>query len=163
VNYEILILLFLLFAVISSIINKLQARRRSQELEEEDLPGRPPVYRPEKDEVDLSEWEVFPQVEPPRAEPAEQEFQEVRGARRVEETDTGKEFQEVRGARPVTEPSPFAATSAPEPELTVADQRSISPVRKRRKKRLGFKRDTVRRAILYNEILGPPRADRMPW
>jgi hypothetical protein len=74
VNYEILILLFLLFAVISSIINKLQARRRSQELEEEDLPGRPPVYRPEKDEVDLSEWEVFPQVEPPRAEPAEQEF-----------------------------------------------------------------------------------------
>ena len=141
-TYETLILLFFLFFVISSIINRLQVRRRSQELEEEDSPGS--VYRPEKDEVDLSEWEVFPEVDPPRAEPAEQASQEVRDVRSVTETSA-------------------LATSAPEPEGTVEDQRSISPVRRRRKKYLDFRRNTVRKAILYNEILGPHRADRMPW
>lgn len=141
-TYETLILLFFLFFVISSIINRLQVRRQSQELEEKDFPE--PVYRPEKDEVDLSEWEVFPEVDPPRAEPAEQAF------------------QEVQDARPVTETSALA-TSAPEPEGTAEDQGFISPVRRRRKKYLNFRRNTVRKAILYNEILGPHRADRMPW
>ncbi len=172
-SYEILIILFILLSVISSIFNKLKESRRKQ-VEDEERPSRrtppyrrPPVYRSdEEEEIDLSEWEVLPDFERRQVEPVEREFREVRGTRRVEETDTGREFQEVQVTRPVTETAPVAPSSPPpsEPDLPAEEpQRFPRPGRKRRKIRLDFKQDTVRKAILYNEILGPPRGEQMPF
>lgn len=166
-SYEILIILFILLSVISSIIKKLQESRRKQVEEEERPSRRTPVYRSdEEEEIDLSEWEVLSELERRRTEPVEREFREVRGTRRVEETDTGREFKEVQVTRPVTETAPVALSSPPpsEPDLPAEEpQRFLPSGRKQRKIHLDFKQDKVRKAVLYNEILGPPRGEEMPY
>lgn len=122
--------------------------------------------------------------------PTGPEFQEIRGARPVSEPAGGREFREVRGARPVSEtyagdeyrPAGFdppgderpggvtggeGTESAAEGEtdgLPEVQPPVIAPRRRtrRRRIRLDFKPKTVRKAIVYNEILGPPVADRRP-
>ncbi|MDP6775540.1 MAG: hypothetical protein QGI83_02110 [Candidatus Latescibacteria bacterium] len=193
-SFEVVVVLFLLLSVVSSLINKLQQHRRSQELEEREKASRrvkrrrpAPVVVEEEEEIDLSEWDVFKEFEPPKPTPARQEeyrpvqvprpvheprggeeFREVEGTRPVEEPTGGREFQEVRGTRPVTELPATAPADVP-PETTVrsiVSKREIAPTRRRRRRgkvRLNFGRDNIRRAILYHEILGPPRADRDLW
>ena len=118
------------------------------------------------------------------------EFREIRGARPVDEPEGGVEFREVRGARPVSEaytgdeyrPAGFdppeeehpggmtsgdGAGSAAEGERDGSPDvqpPAAAPRRRPRRRRikLDFKPKTVRKAIIYNEILGPPVADRKP-
>ncbi|HCR16034.1 MAG TPA: hypothetical protein DIU35_01005, partial [Candidatus Latescibacteria bacterium] len=35
--------------------------------------------------------------------------------------------------------------------------------RKRKAVKLALGRNTLRKAIIYNEVIGPPRAENMPW
>ena len=120
--------------------------------------------------------------------PTGPEFQEIRGARPVSEPAGGREFREVRGARPVSEtyagdeyrPAGFdppgdehPVTSGDGAETTAEGEQDglpdvqplvVAPRRRTRRRRihLDFKPKTVRKAIVYNEILGPPAADRRP-
>lgn len=122
--------------------------------------------------------------------PTGPEFQEIRGARPVSEPAGGREFREVRGARPVSEaykgdeyrPAGFdpleeaqsgSATSGDGEESSAEGETDglpevqplvVAPRRRTRRRRiaLDFKPTTVRKAIVYNEILGPPAADRRP-
>lgn len=203
-NFELVVILFIVLSVISSLINKLLEGRRRRELEEEDL-DMPPMGIPD---VDPPEYDVFREPAPARPAPTAGEFQEVRGARPVSEASTGPEFQEIRGVRPVSEPEggrefrevrgarPVseaytgdeyrpAGFDPPEEEgpgganigdaaesVAEGDQDGspdvrplvVSPRRRTRRRRieLDFKPKTVRKAIVYNEILGPPVADRRP-
>ena len=197
---ETLVLLFVVFSVISSIVNKVQEYRRRQDMEEKPRPAQPsyepPVTPSPKREIDLSDWEVLPDLQPPDAKqeqpeaqppqeaPAAGEFREVRGARRVEEPATGQEFREVTGKRPVTEAytgeefrevrgkRPVTESEAPEPAapqpiLTAAPPPGMRKRRHRRRARwcgrIRLGPNALRRAVVYQEILGPPRADHMPW
>ena len=118
--------------------------------------------------------------------PTGPEFREIRGARPVDEPRGGIEFREVRGARPVSEaytgeeyrPAGFSApedehpatggdlagsSAEVEPEGPPVVQPLVAAPRRRTRRRrieLDFKPKTVRRAIIYQEILGPPMADR---
>ena len=122
--------------------------------------------------------------------PTGPEFQEIRGARPVTEPTGGREFREVRGARPVSEAytgdeyrpagfdppedeQPGGVTGGEGTESTAEGETDglpevqppvIAPRRRTRRRRiaLDFKPKTVRKAIVYNEILGPPAADRKP-
>ncbi len=175
-NYEILIFLFILFSVISSIINKIQEHRRKQgEEEPRSVPPyrRPPAAPSREREIGLPDWEVFSEAE--RAEPEEfrevegkrpvtetptgEDFREVRGTRQVEEEAGGEEFREVEGRRPVTEVSAFSPGTG-EP-VSGAQRPPGRSGRKRRTVRLDFKPNSLRKAIIFNEILGPPRGEQM--
>ena len=86
------------------------------------------------------------------------EFQEVQGKRPVSEADTGPEFREVEAKRPVSDESSYIEgktlfTRASETEIR------LRPKRKKRRIKLDFEPDTIRKAIIYNEIIGPPRAE----
>ena len=107
------------------------------------------------------------------------EFQEVRGARPVSEAYDGDEFREVEVGRPELERPPHAETGRARVEHTPTEAATpvepeqngageVVPValaRRRRTRRrridLDFKPQTIRKAIIYQEILGPPVADRM--
>lgn len=122
--------------------------------------------------------------------PTGPEFQEIRGARPVTEPTGGREFREVTGTRPVSEaytgdeyrragfdPSEDehsgVATGGDVAESVAEGEQDglpdvqplvVAPRRRTRRRRihLDFKPKTVRKAIVYNEILGPPAADRRP-
>ncbi len=194
---QILVVLFLLFSILSSIINKIQ-ERRGQKLDETKLERRdtPPTRRdPFDDEEVLPDWEVlFPsskrEPEPPEfqevvpkrdvQEPAQPkpEFQNVQGKREVlEPVETKPEFREVEGKRDVQEPTPIrpeyrpAGYTPPVSVLRPSTQTPVpaearfmkpKPTRRKRSGKLLFSPQTVRQAIVYNEILGPPRAENMP-
>lgn len=173
---EILILLFLALSIISSLINRMQERRRKKAEEMQPPPQvgtqRPDVIDPAEENVDLSEWGIFMEPE----EPAQGEFQEVQGKRPVSEADTGPEFREVSGTRRVEE-----VDVGPE-FREVSDKREVSeapleerptrvrivdigpelarPRPARPRKRIRLTPRTIRQAIIYNEIIGRPRADR---
>ena len=172
------IVVFLLFSLVSSLMKKL---RGSREPDETKLQRRHPsrdvggADDPFEEEFDLSEWEVlFGSPEPePKPKP---EFQEVQGKRPVSEADTGPEFREVQGKRPVSEADTGPEFQEVEGKRPVSDkssytegktsfirasetQTSILPKRKKRRIKLDFEPNTIRKAIIYNEIIGPPRAE----
>ena len=203
-SFEIVVILFIVLSVISSLVNKILEGRRGRELEEEEL-GLPPMGVPD---VDPPEDDVFREPGPTKPAPMAREFQEVRGTRPVSEAPTGPEFQEIRGARPVSEPAggrefrevtgtrpvseaytgdeyrpagfdpaedehPGGAKSGDGAESAAEVEQDdfpdvqplvVAPRRRTRRRRidLDFKPKTVRKAIVYNEILGPPAADRRP-
>ena len=107
------------------------------------------------------------------------EFREIRGARPVSEAYKGEEFREVDIVRPDEErvgsaemerarlviPAAEAGSAAekdgdPSPEILPLARVPRRGTR-RRKIDLDFKPQSVRKAIIYQEILGPPVADRM--
>lgn len=174
-----LVILFLIFSALSSLYKKLKSR---QEPGESKLQRRQPSREVDNDPfeekgVDLSEWETL--FEPPKPEPEPpREFQEIHGKRPVSEADTGPEFQEIEGKRPVSEADTGPEFEAIRGKRPVSDQSSYiegktrftrasespKPKRsKRKRRRLTFGHNTIRKAIIYNEILGPPRADKMPY
>ena len=192
---EILVLLFILF-IVSSLVKRFQEARSKRQLEEEGhgpqsvspIGRRPDTI--EENEIDLSEWEIFPEFERSRPEPEEEkpseayspgEFQEVQGKRPVTETYTGREFQEIQGKRTISEVDTGEEFQEVQGKRTVSETPSKIPTqtlqaapsdeplppmhtgRKRRRIRLDLNRGSLRKAILYAEILGPSRADRMPW
>ena len=169
---EVLIVLFLVLGLISTLIKKFQERQR-QRIEDMEHPSRRvgpqrrDVIDPEEEEIDLSEWDIF--MDGPKA-PEPGEFREVRGTRSVSEADTGPEFQEVRGKRSVSEEDTgpeYREVEIEQPAQEEGEPRTIvrfvevgaSPS-KRSKRRIRLTPKTVRQAILYYEIIGPPRADR---
>lgn len=108
------------------------------------------------------------------------EFREVRGTRPVSEEYEGVEFREVDFDRP-DDGRPRGAESGGPPAERPRDGSeaaaengaddlledlppALAPRRRarRRRIRLDFKPQTVRKAIIYHEILGPPVADRRP-
>jgi hypothetical protein len=163
-NIEILVILFLVFGVISSLVSKFRDYQRRQET---DRPNRPiprprTVYQPDEEEIDLSEWEVFQDDSPGTPQG---EFQEVQGRSPVSVDLVGNEFQEVRGKRPVDEnlrSEEFQKPRVDEPTKN-PKRESTKVVKKRRGVNLAMSRKDLRRAIIYNEVIGPPRADNMPW
>lgn len=185
---QILVILFLIFSAISSVYKKLKERSAPDESKlQRKHPSREVATGPfEEKEVDLSEWESLfglptsepePKPEPKPAPPPEfqevhgkrpvseadtgPEFQEVQGKRPVEETDTGPEFQEIQGKRPVSDQSSYTEGHT---DFIRASQTHLSrPKKRKRQHHLKFNRTTIRQAIIYNEILGPPRADKMPF
>ena len=159
-NVEWIVLLFLGFSVVSTLINKFREYQNRQ-----DQPQSRPttVYEPEEEEIDFSEWEVF---QSPQESEAPGEFQEIRGARPVSEEYSGEEFQEVHGKRPVEEDLP--AVEFRRPEVSVApDARAEEVVigygKKRKRIKLTVSRKALRNAVIFNEVIGPPRAENMPW
>lgn len=174
------IIAFLLFGLVSSLMKKLRGAREPDETK---LQRRHPARDAGADDpfeeagIDLSEWEVLfgpPEPEPEPKPPSE--FQEVQGKRPVSEADTGPEFREVEGKRPVSEADTGPEFQEVEGKRPVSDkssyiegktlftrasetQTSIRPKRKKRHIKLDFEPNTIRKAIIYNEIIGPPRAD----
>ena len=86
------------------------------------------------------------------------EFREVQGKRPVSEEDTGPEFQEVQGKRPVSDKSSYIEGQTPFIRASET-QTLLRPKRKKRRIKLDFEPNTIRKAIIYNEIIGPPRAE----
>ena len=173
-TFDVLVLLFVAFGVISSLVNKWQQRQHDNERE---LRPRRSEPTPETEIPDLSEWDVFPEPEPVVED---REFREVRGARPVSEADVGREFREVQGTHTITEsysgpeyrdPLVGNDTALTEAKSSVDFIReSIGDVqvklpRKKRKRRvrLRFDRNALVNAVLYKEILGKPRGEEMPW
>lgn len=186
---QILVILFLLLSVVSSLFKKLQ-ERRNPEPDESKLqrkhPSRNVGPQDPFDEMDLSEWEVLlgapkPETKPkPEPKPQVSEFREVKGKRTVSEANTGPEFREVQGKRDVNESytgPEFRQVQGTRP-INEADaynendptdrpkrlKRSV-PLKKKRKRRLKlrFTHQNMRQAIVYNEIIGQPRAENMPF
>ena len=169
------LIFFLLFSFVSALIKKLRGTREPDETK---LQRRHPsrdagADDPFEEEFDLSEWEVL--FGPAEPEPSS-EFQEVQGKRPVSEADTGPEFQEVEGKRPVSEEDTGPEFQEVEVKRPVSDESSyiegktpftraseteirLRPKRKKRRIKLDFEPDTIRKAIIYNEIIGPPRAE----
>ena len=173
------IIVFLFFSLISPLIKRLRGTREPDETK---LQRRHPsrdvgTDDPFEEEFDLSEWEVLfgsPEPEPEPKPPSE--FQEVHGKRPVSEADTGPEFQEVHGKRPVSEADTGPEFQEVEAKRPVSDESSyiegktaftrasetetlLRPKRKKRRIKLDFDPNTIRKAIIYNEIIGPPRAE----
>lgn len=182
---QILVILFLLFGVASSVFKKLKERNEPDETKLQRKHPSHQVGRPNdpfEEEVDLSEWEILlgaPQPEK-KPEPVYEEFREVQGKRTVEESNTGPEFKDVQGKRPVSETDtgpefktvqatrPVHEPSAyneNDPTSQVSRLKRTLPPKKRRKRKqkLKFSHRTIRQAIVYNEIIGQPRAENMPF
>ncbi len=172
-------LIFIVVSLLSSLIKKLRGTREPDEtkLQRRQTSRDAGADDPFEEEFDLSEWEVlFGSPEPdPKPEP-KPEFQEVQGKRPVSEADTGPEFQEVEGKRPVSEADTGPEFREVEAKRPVSDESSyiegktlftrasetetrLRPKRKKRRIKLDFEPDTIRKAIIYNEIIGPPRAE----
>ena len=173
------LIVFLFFSLIAPLIKRLRGTREPDETK---LQRRQPsrdagADDPFEEEFDLSEWEVLfgsPEPEPKPETPSE--FQEVHGKRPVSEEDTGPEFQEVHGKRPVSEEDTGPEFQEVEVKRPVSDESSyiegktaftrasetetlLRPKRKKRRIKLDFEPNTIRKAIIYNEIIGPPRAE----
>lgn len=180
-SVDVLVLLFVLFSVASSIFKKIQGRAQENARPTPDIPETEEELA---DEIDLSEWEVFRdeptpsfEPEPSAAIPVAREFQEIRGTRQVEEPRGAiEEFQAIRGARPVEEIGKTPefqpvqgkrhVTEAPgELEITRDALPTLQAKTSRRRRRVSLKLNpqSVREGILYSEILGPPRADKVLW
>ena len=175
------IIVFLFFSLIAPLIKRLRGAR---EPDESKLQRRHPSREvgtddPFEEEFDLSEWEVLFGPTEPESKPKPEtpsEFQEVEGKRPVSEADTGPEFQEVQGKRPVSEADTGPEFQEVEGKRPVSDkssyiegqtsfirasetERLLRPKRKKRRIKLDFEPNTIRKAIIYNEIIGPPRAE----
>ncbi len=177
-SLELLIpLIFIVVSLLSSLIKKLRGAREPDEtkLQRRQTSRDAGADDPFEEEIDLSEWDVL--FGPPEPEPKPpSEFQEVQGKRPVSEADTGPEFQEVQGKRPVSEADTGPEFREVEAKRPVSDKSSyiegktlftraseteirLRPKRKKRRIKLDFEPDTIRKAIIYNEIIGPPRAE----
>ena len=172
-------LIFIVVSLLSSLIKKLRGAREPDEtkLQRRQTSRDAGADDPFEEEIDLSEWDVLfgpPEPEPEPKPPSE--FQEVQGKRPVSEADTGPEFQEVQGKRPVSEADTGPEFREVEGKRPVSDESSyiegktlftraseteirLRPKRKKRRIKLDFEPDTIRKAIIYNEIIGPPRAE----
>ena len=182
------IIVFLFFSLISPLIKRLRGTREPDETklqrrQTSRLPGQQTgdvgADDPFEDEIDLSEWEVLfgpPEPEPKPEPKPPSEFQEIHGKRPVSEADTGPEFQEVHGKRPVSEEDTGPEFQEVHGKHPVSDKSSyiegqtsfirasetetlLRPKRKKRRIKLDFEPNTIRKAIIYNEIIGPPRAE----
>ena len=179
-SLELLIpLIFIVVSLLSSLIKKLRGAREPDEtkLQRRQTSRDAGADDPFEEEIDLSEWDVLfgpPEPEPEPKPPSE--FQEVQGKRPVSEADTGPEFQEVQGKRPVSEADTGPEFREVEVKRPVSDESSyiegktlftraseteirLRPKRRKRRVKLDFEPDTIRKAIIYNEIIGPPRAE----
>ncbi len=175
------LIVFLFFSLIAPLIKRLRGTREPDEskLQRRQTSRDAGADDPFEEEFDLSEWEVIfgptePEPEPEPKPPSE--FQEVQGKRPVSEADTGPEFREVEGKRPVSEADTGPEFQEVEGKRPVSDESSyiegqtsfirasetemlLRPKRKKRRIKLDFEPDTIRKAIIYNEIIGPPRAE----
>ena len=171
------LIVFLFFSLIAPLIKRLRGTREPDEskLQRRQTSRDAGADDPFEEEFDLSEWEVlFGSPEPEPKPPSE--FQEVQGKRPVSEADTGPEFREVEGKRPVSEEDTGPEFQEVEGKRPVSDESSyiegqtsfirasetemlLRPKRKKRRIKLDFEPDTIRKAIIYNEIIGPPRAE----
>ena len=160
-------LIFIVVSLLSSLIKKLRGSREPDETKRQ----RRQTSRdagaddPFEEEIDLSEWDVlFGSPEPePKPEPnSPSEFQEVHGKRPVSEADTGPEFQEVEVKRPVSDESSYIEGKTPFTRASETEIR-LRPKRKKHRIKLDFEPNTIRKAIIYNEIIGPPRAETDPF
>ena len=173
------LIVFLFFSLIAPLIKRLRGTREPDEtkLQRRQTSRDAGADDPFEEEFDLSEWEVlFGPPEPESKPEPPSEFQEVQGKRPVSEEDTGPEFQEVHGKRPVSEEDTGPEFQEVEGKRPVSDKSSyiegqtsfirasetetlLRPKRKKRRIKLDFEPNTIRKAIIYNEIIGPPRAE----
>ena len=162
-DVQTLVILFLIFSAISSIISRLQRQKVDESKLERK--SRPDPFE-EEEEVDWSDWDVLSEPEPkPEPKPvpvvretpkptADTEYREVQAKRQV--------VQAAPQAVPLTSPIAAEIGSMPSIEKIGLGRRGKPLAQKKRKRRpkLNFKAQTVRQAIIYNEILGPPRSEQ---
>ena len=140
-SFDVLAILFILFSIGSSLLNKYQTRRAEQE--RQNRRSGPPD---EEEEDDLFDFD-WGRLEQPEPEPIPPEPQR----------EVGDVLQEA--LRVLVERQAEAQNeSAIESDETVAYDEPVRKVRGRRRLRLD--RRAAIRGILYAEILGPPRAVR---
>lgn len=161
-SLELLIpLIFIVVSLLSSLIKKLRGAREPDEtkLQRRQTSREVGTDDPFEEEIDLSEWDVlFGPPEPESKLEPKPEFQEVQGKRPVSEADTGPEFREVEGKRPVSDKSSYIEGKTPFTRASETEIR-LRPKRRKRRIKLDFEPNTIRKAIIYNEIIGPPRAE----
>jgi hypothetical protein len=161
-SLELLIpLIFIVVSLLSSLIKKLRGAREPDEtkLQRRQTSREVGTDDPFEEEIDLSEWDVlFGPPEPESKLEPKPEFQEVQGKRPVSEADTGPEFQEVEAKRPVSDKSSYIEGKTPFTRASETE-RLLRPKRRKRRIKLDFEPNTIRKAIIYNEIIGPPRAE----
>lgn len=170
-------LIFIVVSFVASLIKKLRGAREPDEtkLQRRQTSRDTGADDPFEEEIDLSEWDVLFGSPEPEPEP-KPEFQEVQGKRPVSEADTGPEFQEVQGKRPVSEADTGPEFREVEGKRPVSDESSyiegktlftraseteklLRSKRRKRRIKLDFEPKTIQKAIIYNEIIGPPRAE----
>ncbi len=176
------VIVFALFGLLSSLFKKLRGERDPDESKlQRKRPSRADSDPFEDAEINLPDWDMLfgspdPDPEPAPRSPSEfrevqgkrpvseadtgPEFRDVQGKRPVAETDTGPEFQEIRGARPVSDDSSYVEGQTP--FVRASQTRRVSRPKRKRRFKLDFEPNTIRKAIIYNEIIGPPRADSDP-
>jgi len=162
-SFDVIALLFIAFSVLSSLVNKWREMQS-----EADRGGRPRKQVPlpdDDEEIDLSEWDIFREPEPVER-PIESEFREPDVKRPISEAYSASEFKPVEVSRPVSEAytgpefrNPLEETDAVDSADVYADESRSGNSKK--KERLRFDRNAVVNGILYQEILGPPKSDRM--
>lgn len=167
-DVQTLVILFLIFSAISSLISRLQR----QKIDESKLERKPRSARDpfEEEEEDWSDWDVFAEPEPkPEPKP-------VPVVRETPKPTVDTEYRDIQVRHPVVQaepkerpmslliPKPATKGFDPVPaqEKTSPERRRPPTVQKKRTRRpkLSFNAQTVRQAIIYNEILGPPRSEQ---
>ena len=171
------IIAFLLFALVSPLIKKLRGTPDESKLQRRHPSRDIGADDPFEEEIDLSEWEVSSDL--PNLNPNQNPLQSSRkyGAsvpslKQIPDRNSkkcrasvpspkqipGPEFQEVQGKRPVSDQSSYTEGKTPFIRSSETQTR-IRPKRKKRRMKLDFDPSTIRKAIIYNEIIGPPRAE----
>lgn len=162
-DVQTLVILFLVFSAISSIINRLQQRQKPDEskLERKTRPTQDPF---EEEEVD---WDVFAEQPEPKPEPLPAPV-----VRETPKPAVDAEYREVVTTRPVVTAAPQAVPLTSPIAEEIGSMPSIGKMgigrrgkplaqkKHTRRSKLNFKAQTVRQAIIYNEILGPPRSEQ---
>jgi len=186
-----LFVVFSLISSVASKVQEYRRRQEGSGRPRRQGSGYPRSPRSSEPEIGPADWEILlgseAETEPEIAETGvgagEPEFRPVRGTRPVEEPTGLEEFQEVEGTRPVTEPpggeefrevrgtrqveeGPSSAglqSPPPASDLTGGGPPGEVARSTRRRIRVPLAPRNLRQAIIYQEILGKPRADTMPW
>lgn len=170
-NYEILIFLFILFSVISTIINKIQEYRRHQteNSSQNKSPNKGDLSNsPLEDEFEYLEQESF---ELDRVDESEEHRGVLVGLNNIEKS-AGEEFGKVKDKSQVEEVYPkshqvqksssFLSPGILDKKSVSKGKRTLGQSKKMKKKiRLDFRTLNLRKAVIFNEILGRPRGEEI--
>ena len=143
-SFDVLAVLFILFSIVSTLVNRFQTKRA-----EERSAGRGLQEAvEEEDAYDSFDWGRLEEVEPPPLQS------------RVDVPLAADDPPQQEAGRVPIERTTAAASPESEPADIISSAYDASSRSKRagRRRALRFDRRAAIRAILYSEILGPPRA-----
>ena len=167
---QLLFILFILFSVFSALMERRKRKRDREAAEQARQRGQGEVVPEEEDEELAPGWPFPPDPfqmgprggEPPVLAPEQDETEQQALALEAEQRarEAKRQAEELERQARVVQPRQRVEDLVKE---KLADQRREEAVsRRRRRRRAGWKLDPVRarRAVVYMEILGPPKALR---